>query len=205
MSKIFTSRLFIQIFLLLLLVAPQSIFAAELIFKVVPNTKADDGAMIVEVRINPESKEMNVVEGTIGFSGTMSDDLLVQIENGQSVLPLWPTPPEYIQSEKVIRFVGGVPGGFDSEGLLFRMRLSLPVPGNLAISFFNGIGYLNDGKGTKENISSKPIDVYLDKNGNSKTIEISSGFNWTKNVTILLLIVILFIALRYGYKKIIKK
>ncbi len=205
MSKIFTSRLFAQVVLLSLLLVPQGIFAAGLVFKVVPNTKAGDSATIIEVRIDPESKEMNVIEGTINFSGTIPDNLSVQTENGQSVLPLWPTPPEYIQSEKVIRFVGGVPGGFNSEGLLFRMRLSVLESGNLGISFLNGIGYLNDGKGTRENISSKPIDVYLDKNGNGKTLEISPGFNWTKNVTILLLIVILFIALRYGFKKIIKK
>jgi hypothetical protein len=205
MSKIFTSRLFAQTVLLSLFLVPQGIFAAELIFKVAPNTRAGDSATIIEVRIDPESKEMNVVEGTISFSGTVSDNLSVQIENGQSVLPLWPTPPEYIQSEKVIRFVGGVPGGFSSESLLFRMRLSVPESGNLAISFLKGIGYLNDGKGTRENISSEPIDVGFDKSGNSKLVDTTSGFKGLKNVIIILIVVVFFIIFRYGYKKIIKK
>lgn len=204
MSKIFTTRLFLQIVLLVFFVVPQSIFAAGLIFKVVPNTKIGDNATIVEVRIDPESKEINVIEGTIGFSGTMSDNLSVQIENGQSVLPLWPTPPEYIQSEKAIRFVGGIPGGFNNEGLLFRMRLIAPGSGNLAV-FFNGIGYLNDGKGTKESIASESVDIIFDKNGNSKLIEFGAGFKGLKNVIIILIIVVFFIIFRYGYKKIIKK
>lgn len=204
MSKIFKSRLFVQIVLLLLFVIPQSIFAAELIFKIVPNTKAGDSTMIIEVRIDPESKEMNVVDGTIGFSGTISDNLSVQIENGQSILPLWPTPPEYIQSEKAIRFVGGIPGGFNNEGLLFRMRLIAPGSGNLVV-FFNGIGYLNDGKGTRENISYEPLDVSFDKNGNSKLVDTTSGFKGLKSVIIMLLIVVFFIMFLYGYKKIIKK
>ncbi len=205
MPKIFTSRLFIQILLILVFVVPQNILAAKLIFRVVPNTKVGDSAMTVEVRIDPESKEMNVVEGTIGFFGTVSDNLSIQIENGQSVLPLWPTPPEYIKSEKVVRFVGGVPGGFDNEGLLFRMRLSVQESGNLGISFLNGKGYLNDGKGTLEDISHEPIDVSFDKNGNSKLVYTAPRFKGLKSVIIVLLILVFFIIFRYGYKKIIKK
>jgi hypothetical protein len=85
------------------------------------------------------------------------------------------------------------------------MRLSVPESGNLAISFLKGIGYLNDGKGTRENISSEPIDVGFDKSGNSKLVDTTSGFKGLKNVIIILIVVVFFIIFRYGYKKIIKK
>jgi hypothetical protein len=290
-----TSRKFLSYFALgvigfCILLMPRSAFAAELIFKVVPNIAAGDGATIIEARIDPQSKDLNVVEGVINFQGAIADKLSVDVETGGSVLTLWPTPPNYLPSEKNIRFTGGVPMGFDREGLLFRMRLFSSTSGSVMISWAGGSAYLNDGKGTKEGISAQPISISLtqqntgtvstsspdnipphfdtveigrdpnvydgkyfvsfhaiddisgvaryevkegqsvttvtdgvyifrdqarqtpvtisayDQAGNSKTIEIPSRFDWTKSaILVLLFAVILFIVLRYGYKKIIKK
>jgi len=184
---------------LVLLIMPQIVLGAELTFKVVPNIAVNDNTITVEVRIDPESKKLNVVEGTISFSGTASDNLSVQVENGQSVLPLWPVPPLYIESEKAINFTGGIPGGFDNEGLLFRMRLSSTLYGDLDISYVNGSAYLNDGKGTGESIYSEPLKIRID-------LGASSGFTQLMYVMIALLIVaVLFIVYRYAYKRNIKK
>jgi hypothetical protein len=197
---------FFKSFFIVLFFVPQSIFAAELIFKIVPNTTPNDSATIVEVRIDPDGKNLNVVDGTISFQGEASNNLSVQVENGQSVLSLWPLPPNYIENEQVIRFTGGVPNGFSKEGLLFRMRLTSAMNGNLEISYLNGSAYLNDGKGTKEFISSKPLKINLDEIKNDKVVRVSSGFSGFKNATMMLLIVsVLFFIFKYGYKKIIKK
>lgn len=206
MNKIFSSYFIIAVAALSLLLIPQSTFAAELTFKVVPNTVVNDNTIIVEVRIDPQAKKLNVVEGAINFQGTAADDLSVQVENGQSILPLWPTPPQYIESEKVIRFAGGVPGGFDSEGLLFRMRLSSASYGDLDISYVNGSAYLNDGKGTKESVSAESLKVRIDKDGYNKIIGVSSGFTKLKYAIIILIgLAVLFLAYKYGHRKIIKK
>jgi hypothetical protein len=206
MNKIFSSYFIVVGVVFVLLSMPQSIFAAELIFKVVPNTVVNDNTIIVEVLIDPQSKKLNVIEGAIGFSGIASDNLSVQVENGQSILPLWPTPPQYVESEKTIRFAGGVPGGFDSEGLLFSMRLSSTSYGDIDISYVNGSAYLNDGKGTKESISSESLKILIDKDGYNKIIGVSSGLAKLKSVIITLIgLVVIFFAYKYGYRKIIKK
>lgn len=80
--------------------APFKLFAAEVTFKALPHTASVDGTTVVEVRIDPESKKLNVVEGTLTLSGPASENLSVQIENGQSILPIWPTAPQYASSTK---------------------------------------------------------------------------------------------------------
>lgn len=206
MYKIFSSYLIVGVVALFLLLTPKGIFAAELTFKVIPNTGSSDNMALVEVRIDPESKRLNVVEGIIEFSGTALDGLTVQIENGQSILPLWPVSPQYIESEKAIHFTGGIPDGFNKEGLLFRLKLSSVTSGNLDISYINGNAYLNDGKGTKESVSSNSLSIHLDKTEYDQVTGIYSRYKQFKNgIIILLVIVVAFIILRYGYKKYIKK
>lgn len=189
----------IQLFYILicLLVFPNILFAAELVFKVSPNNDS------VEVRIDPKSKQMNVVEGKIQFSGEASDGLYVQVENGQSILPIWPTPPNYDEKNKSIKFVGGVPNGFDSEGLLFVLRFSPTASGDLTLAYTEGSGYLNDGKGTEESIYSKPLEVYVGEGKINVSSENSSSVSKYKYVTIILLVffVVIFVVFKYGFNK----
>ncbi len=191
---------------LLWFVMPQQVFAAELLFE-----QSSDGQAI-EVRVNPQSKEMNVVEGTIQFSGPGSDGLSVQIENGHSIFPIWPTPPQYDENTKSIMFVGGVPNGFSEEGLLFRLQLSQTIPGDLQIAYVDGVGYLNDGQGTTETISSQSLAIHVDTNVETSempadTDDVStisadaSPSNKSKYVTIILLGVVVGIVVRYVFKK----
>lgn len=175
---------------------PGYAFSAEILFNVSSDPK------VIEVSIDPQSKEMNVVEGKIKFSGTASDGLSVQIENGESVLPIWPTPPQYDKENKSITFVGGIPNGFRDEGLLLKLKLSLDIPGELIITYVDGNGYLNDGKGTKEFISSEPFKMYVEKEDFNKTNKELPSINKFKYVIIILLLVtIIFIFFKYVFKK----
>lgn len=149
------------------LLQPQVILAAQLIFKVAPNT-IDGGATIVEAYLDPQSKKVNVVEGIISFQGNDASGLSVGAETGGSILTLWPTPPTYLADNKVLRFAGGVPQGFDKAGLLFRMRLTSTSSSSISVLWSGGMAYLNDGQGTQENISARSITVNLDKQ-NSET------------------------------------
>lgn len=179
-----------------MVLAPQNMFAAELVFKTSPKSQ------VIEVRIDPQSKQMNVVEGTIKFSGQASDGLFVKIENGQSILPIWPTPPQYDEENKSIVFVGGVPNGFSSEGLLFKLALSPAVSGDLIVAYVDGSGYLNDGKGTKESISSKSLEIYVNKDGVNEKNNDSSGINELKYAIIIVMVVaVVFVILKYGLKR----
>ncbi len=201
------SQFFIlSVLLVLLSFLPHSVRAAELTFQVVPNTEVDDTTTLLEVRIDPQSKLLNVVEGDIQFSGTASDNLSVQVENGQSVLPLWPTPPQYNADKKSISFTGGVPSGFDTEGLLFRMRLSPTVSGSLTLSYVNGTAYLNDGKGTTEFVSSKPFDITFGQDVQEILPEATSPASpYTYGMIIVSVIAVLMVIIKFGRRKNVKQ
>ncbi|MEN9649770.1 MAG: hypothetical protein RL094_737 [Candidatus Parcubacteria bacterium] len=209
MSNVRSNYFISGILVLCFICIPQSIIAAELTFHEVQNVNANDPATIVEIRIDPQSKRLNVVDGEIQLSGAASDNVSVQIENGQSVLPMWPTPPQYDAEKRSISFAGGVPGGFDKEGLLFRLRLSPTVSGPLTLSYINGSAYLNDGKGTKEVVSSKSLDITIDKDKQNQQKQINTvPVNSSKNnyaIIISLVVVLLALILKYGLKKNDKK
>lgn len=192
--------------LLLLMLIPQGLFAAELTFQVIPNTEVSDTTILLEVRIDPQSKTLNVVEGDIQFSGTASDNLSVEVENGESILPLWPTPPQYDADKKSVSFTGGVPSGFDSEGLLFRLHLSPTVPGALVISYMNGNAYLNDGKGTNEFVSSKSLDITIGQDVQDTMHEASSnGTAYTYGMILISVIAVLIVIFKFGLRKNVKQ
>jgi hypothetical protein len=164
MRSLFSLRIkIISLGLFAFLIIPKSIFGAELNLKIIPSVGGDNNSAVVEVRIDPQTKRLNVVEGVINFTGTVTSNISTEIETGGSVLTLWPLQPKYSVSDKNIRFTGGTPGGFNKESLLFRIRISSSKPGILNISMSDGSIYLNDGKGTKESILLKPISVELKK------------------------------------------
>lgn len=202
MHKLLKKRLLIGIvgsmFFFLL---PQISSAAKLNFEVVRDDIAKDGTILVDVNIDPQSKRLNVIEGTIKFEGEGVKDLSVEVLNGESILTIWPTVPAYISKENAIRFTGGVPGGFDKEGLLFRMRLTSSLAEDVTVYLDDGVAYLNDGKGTKEIIPSKSFVVNIDISDKSVM------GNSSLNVIIVIVIAgfLLFFIYKYANKKFIKK
>ncbi|MCR4330800.1 MAG: hypothetical protein NUV49_02885 [Patescibacteria group bacterium] len=135
-------------------------YAAEVYFRVVPSV--DSGAAIIEARINPEGTPLNVVEGTISLNGEALGKVpSILVETGGSILSYWAVSPWYSPDEEVIRFVGGVPGGFSHDSLLFRVYISSSTGGAATLSWVGGSAYENDGKGTKEGIFSRSITVSL--------------------------------------------
>jgi len=147
----------------IVLLAPLTTFAASVHFKVVPNNVVGDEAAIVEAYIDPQGKTLNVVEGIIRVQEEAGAKVSsVVVETGGSVLTTWPVVPRYsYDTNKVIRFTGGVPNGFNNEGLLFRMRLFASNPGKVTISWIGGGAYLNDGKGTEEGVFARSITISL--------------------------------------------
>ena len=160
MHKIYIKHL-LSLITLSIILCPHLVYGAQLVFEPASNLTGDGQAAIIEIRIDPQSKVLNAVEGVITFQGSITDQLVVETETGGSVLTLWPIQPQYSATEKAIHFTGGVPGGFNQEGLLFRLRLFSPVSGVVNIGWTSGSAYLNDGKGTAESISSKSINVNL--------------------------------------------
>ena len=208
MDKIFIHNFTVGVIGLCAAAMAQNAFAARIDFKTIENNAA--GA-IVEVRIDPQSLDLNAVDGAIDFQGNIAKDLSVAAETGGSVLTIWPSGPAYSADEKVLRFTGGVPGGFGAESLLLRLRLSSEAAGEVKVSWVDGAAYMNNGLGTAVGISSNPITVDLAGQNESLDTAIESlnkNFLLT-NATMILIIVILtaaaLVLLVYGYKKLHKK
>ncbi len=200
MTKKSSRYLVIVLLMLCAVFSTKSVLAAEVIFQPVRGGGAD-GVTIVEVRIDPESKRLNVVEGIVQFSGSNINDILVQVENGESILPMWPNPPQYDREARAIRFTGGVPDGFDSEGLLFKVKLSSPELRTLALSYQDGAVYLNDGKGTKEPVTSKSIEITIGEKKETSEGELLQNFSAKSYGIIILFISLLVVIYKYGFKK----
>jgi len=216
MYKIFSSFIIALVVGLFVWLTPQGVSAAELYFKVVPNTTEGDQAVILEVRLNPESKIINVVEGAVSLSGDIPDDLSIEINKEDSPFTIWPTEPSYNKDQKIVSFVGGTPDGVSKESLIFRIRLLSKIPGVINVSWVGVKTYLNDGLGTEESTSVKSLDINLGTKDSEpmtdekfvediNTKNIFPGFQSPLNVTISLLLIIIFlIVIFYAYKKFIK-
>ncbi|MEK7588477.1 MAG: hypothetical protein AAB438_01530 [Patescibacteria group bacterium] len=214
MHKISSLQILVLLIGIFFIFNPQSSLAAQLSFKIVPNTEYGDKATNIEVRVDPESKNINVIEGGISFSGPSSKDLFIEIIKDNSVFSIWPTEPFFDKDKKIIYFVAGTPQGLNQEGLLFKIRLFSEIQGKLDVSWSGVKTFLNDGLGTEEATSVKSLTLELDNQDlekiNNKSVEsfeqkeIFSRFNFSKSVIILLLIIILVSTIFYGYKKFIK-
>lgn len=188
MQNLLKENWLVSILVLIVFLLPQISSAAELNFKVVSNDITNDKTVLVEVRIDPQSKKLNVVEGTIKFEGIDSKNLMVEVLNDESVLTIWPTVPVYLKEEKAIRFTGGVPGGFNKEGLLFSMLLKPSSNEDIIISWTDGSAYLNDGNGTKEVVTAK--NMVINKDTAIFTKDLSTGKLSQFNVILLLILII---------------
>lgn len=209
-----------RIALMAFIVFPTPLFAADVNF-----TVTQDG---IDVSLDPKSKIINVVEGTISVNASESGSIDIDIENGNSMLTLWPVAPKYDSEKGLISFTGGIPLGTKSEGLLFRVRVKSSGHsasgekgnengiGGITFAWAGGTAYLNDGKGTKESISSKPLTIHMSgiaevssaKHEDSETATTSAdlpGSDGLNNVTILLSSIIVLVVLFYAYKKIVRK
>jgi len=107
-------------------------------------------SFIVEVRINTEDEEINAVEIGLTFPADLLE--VVDFSKGNSILTLWPAEPKIQEGE--ISFLGGVPGGFNGEGLLAKINFFRKETGKSEISFKEDSKVLlNDGKGTPAKLS----------------------------------------------------
>ncbi len=193
------SGLLLAMFMLL----PQLGYATQLTFSTTALEVGTQQEVLVDVVINPQDKKINALEGVIQFSGTATDGMQVSIENGQSVLPIWPTPPRYDETTKSIAFIGGVPQGFNSRGLLFRLRFTPIAVGEMIIAYAGGSAYLNDGRGTTDPVESQALTVtVVERELEISDTSLSSSGSILSGIILILFTGIVCAALIYGYKKI---
>lgn len=132
--------------------------------------------ILVDVKIASEDKEINTAEGKI-FLDYLPDTILIKdINFSESSFPLWPNKPSLSDDLKTISFTGGVPNGLKHQNAtLFKIALNLKNTGQVVLSPDDVSVYLNDGTGTKDNISVRNLTMNIlpKKNGSTPTNDLS--------------------------------
>jgi len=138
--------LFFSVFVFTLFFLPIKTWAARLYLSPSEETVYKRETFLVEVRIDTEREEINTVEVDLGFPENLLESF--DIIRGGSVLTLWPKGSE--SNGERISFIGGVPGGFNGDGLLARISFLAKEVGGADVVFGNESKVLlNDGEGTK--------------------------------------------------------
>ncbi len=153
-KKIYFILAFSAIFL------PCSVFASSVYIDSNHSEFFVGDTILFSVRVNSESKNINAVEGEVLLDHAVDAVSLADINTAGSKFSLWPGKPLPSERNTRVSFVGGSPGGFISkDAIVFNIVLKLKETGQVALSP-NNIGvYLNDGKGTKDEVSVKDLII----------------------------------------------
>ena len=131
--------------------------------------------IVFGVRIDSEGKDINVAEGEVLLDHAADVAFLTNINISDSIFPIWPRKPLPSEHNSRISFAGGAPSGLVvKDATIFSIVLRLEKTGKISLSPNNIEVYLNDGKGTKDEVSIKNliIDVL------PKESDISSVDDW---------------------------
>lgn len=116
--------------------------------------------ILFSVRIDSEGKNINAVEGKVLLDHAVDAVSLTDINTSGSQFSLWPVKPLPSERNTNISFAGGSPGGFISkDATIFNIVLTLQETGQIALSLDNIGVYINDGKGTKDEVHVKDLSI----------------------------------------------
>lgn len=156
---------------------PSSVLASSVYIHTNHSEFFEGDAVLFSVRVDSEGKNINAVEGEVSLDHEADAISLIGINTSGSALSLWPNKPLPSERNTRISFVGGSPGGFVSkDAIVFNVVLTLHKAGQLALSPNNIAVYLNDGKGTKDEVSVKDLTInVLPKKPDAKPVDDWSG------------------------------
>ncbi len=102
-------------------------------------------SFVSEIYLDTEGQEINAVEANLSFPENLL--AVVSTEIGGSVLKLWIQEPTVKGS--IISLTGGIPNGFQGQGLIAKIIFKAKQSGQAKIKFLDSSRVLlNDGQGT---------------------------------------------------------
>jgi hypothetical protein len=117
-------------------------------------------SVIFSVRVDSQTKNINTVEGNILLNYSPESASIGKLSLSESDLSLWPQKPTLSEDFKIISFSGGIPKGLNSaDAVVFKIVLNLKKAGQITLSPSDVSVYLNDGKGTEDETTSKSLTV----------------------------------------------
>ena len=159
-NKLFNKKKHFFILAFSALLLPYSVFASTMYIDTDHSDFFVGDTILFNVRIDSEGKNINAVEGEVLLDHAADGVSLTDINTAGSKFSLWLSKPFPSENNTSISFVGGSPGGLISkDAIVFNIVLKLQETGQITLSP-NNIGvYLNDGKGTKDEVSIKNLII----------------------------------------------
>lgn len=133
-------------------------------------------AVELKLGIDTEGEKVNVFDVQSILPEGLS---FVRFSKDQSAVNLWVKEPEYNASNRVVSFVGGVPGGLAGTVVLLRMWVMPRASGTytIGIDSSSAKAYLNDGLGTPAPLRSQNATLTVDgRDSRSKEVWLILGF-----------------------------
>ena len=108
-------------------------------------------SFILEIRVDTQDKAINAVQTTLKYNPSALKAL--DFSKGNSILGLFTQEPLIDNELGQIAFSGGSPGGFLGEGTVAKIIFQAIAPGETNFEFGDSMVLLNDGMGTRANLS----------------------------------------------------
>jgi len=155
-TKPTSTKLFLVVISLILVVFSVGALEAKAAFLSLEPSQGNysvGDTFIEEIWLDTEDEEINAVEIHLAYpKGTLE---MTDFSDGGSVLELWASKPE-IEKQGNVSFIGGVPNGFNGEGLIGKIAFRAIRETDAKIEFLdNSQVLLNDGKGTSAKLNVK--------------------------------------------------
>lgn len=158
--KIFSNKKTFFLFSCIAVLLPCSVFASNVFIDTNHSEFFVGDTIIFNVRIDSENKNINAIEGNILLNYLADSVSLIDINTSGSKFSLWPGKPLPSVSGTSISFAGGIPSGFNSkDAIVFNIVLKLQKAGQITLTPENIGVYLNDGQGTKDEVSVKNLVI----------------------------------------------
>lgn len=153
-KKIYFILVFSTIFL------PHSVFASTAYIDTNHSDFFVGDTILFRVHIDSEGKNINATEGEVLLDSVGDTVSLTDINTSGSKFSVWPGKPLPSENNTSISFAGGSPGGLNSkDAIVFNIVLTLKKAGQIMLIPKDISVYLNDGKGTKDEVHLKGLVV----------------------------------------------
>jgi len=161
-KKLFVDFIF-GLFVFVFTITPNIALGASVYFSSGSKDIHVGDVFVVEARISSPEENINVIDGSILFNEETLE--AQELSTGNSVFSIWAEAPTYNNEEGTIRFVGGVPEGFQSDsGLILKAIFLAKTEGKSELVFGNNLSaFLNNGKGTEINPEDQSIILTVTK------------------------------------------
>lgn len=181
--------LFLALFFVTFFILPQGSEAASLYIDPARSEIYRGDAIELSIRLDTDEEAgecINAVDAVITYTSNIAP---VDISLGNSIFSMWVQEPTINQEEKTISFAGGIPNGYcgrvqgdprltnNVATLIFRSPgFSIGGGGvdeaNAKVSFTDfTTAYLNDGLGTKANLTTYGAQITLNKKAGSGIVD----------------------------------